>query len=158
MRQQQVLLSDVILSQVHHTASFVLTTMHLFILPCKGFEEASPLISTYVACLCLPRCNSGHRADGNSLRGCCISHVQDTFKYSLLLGFWTLSIVQISTNKKTQRFGNWICFHPQARGGHLLYKKPKAYLTTGDVRSKEGQPLETKRGYKHLTAGRVHGM
>jgi hypothetical protein len=36
---------------------------------------------------------------------------------SLLLGFWTLSIVQISTNKKTQRFGNWIYFRPQARVG-----------------------------------------
>jgi hypothetical protein len=30
--------------------------------------------------------------------------------FSLLLSFWTLSIVRISTNQKTQRFGNWICF------------------------------------------------
>jgi hypothetical protein len=29
---------------------------------------------------------------------------------SLLLSFWALSIVRISTNQKTQRFGNWICF------------------------------------------------
>jgi hypothetical protein len=40
----------------------------------------------------------------------------------LLLGFWTLFIVRNSINKKTQRFGNWICFCPQLRGGgHLLY-------------------------------------
>jgi hypothetical protein len=35
----------------------------------------------------------------------------------ILLGFRTLSIVRIflNTNKKTQRFGNWICFRPQVR-------------------------------------------
>jgi hypothetical protein len=31
---------------------------------------------------------------------------------SELLGFWTLSIVQYSENKGTQRFANWICFRP----------------------------------------------
>jgi hypothetical protein len=36
--------------------------------------------------------------------------------HSLLLGFWTLSIVRNSINKKTQRFGNWICPRPQVRG------------------------------------------
>jgi hypothetical protein len=34
-----------------------------------------------------------------------------------ILGFRTLSIVRIflNTNEKTQRFRNWICFHPQVR-------------------------------------------
>jgi hypothetical protein len=42
--------------------------------------------------------------------------------------------------QKTQRFGNWICFRLQARGGggHLLYRKIKACLSTGDARTKEG--------------------
>jgi hypothetical protein len=44
-------------------------------------------------------------------------------KYSLLLSFWTLSIVRISTNQKTQRFGNWICFRLQARGGAPTLQK-----------------------------------
>jgi hypothetical protein len=76
---------------------------------------------------------------------------------SLLLSFWTFSIVRISTNQKTQRFGNWICFWRWGRGGTYSTEKPKACLSMGDARTKEGQPLET-RGYKHLTAGRVHGM
>jgi hypothetical protein len=39
--------------------------------------------------------------------------------------------------QKTQRFGNWICFSLQARGGgHLLYRKTKACLSTGDARTK----------------------
>jgi hypothetical protein len=37
--------------------------------------------------------------------------------YSEALGFWTLTIVQNSKYKKTQHFGNWICFHPQVRTG-----------------------------------------
>jgi hypothetical protein len=52
--------------------------------------------------------------------------------------------------QKTQRFGNWICFRLQAMGGgHLLYrkKKPKACLSTGDARTKVGQPLETRGLY-----------
>jgi hypothetical protein len=32
--------------------------------------------------------------------------VKNSIKRSLLLSFWTLSIVRISTNQKTQRFGN----------------------------------------------------
>jgi hypothetical protein len=50
--------------------------------------------------------------------------ISEHFKYiisSLLLGFWTLSIVRNSINKKTQRFRNWICFSPQVRVEHLLY-------------------------------------
>jgi hypothetical protein len=39
------------------------------------------------------------------------------FMYSELLGFWALSIVRNSKYYKTQRFGNWICFCPQVRGG-----------------------------------------
>jgi hypothetical protein len=34
-----------------------------------------------------------------------------------------LSIIRISTNKKTQRFGNWICFRLQARGGAPTLQK-----------------------------------
>jgi hypothetical protein len=40
--------------------------------------------------------------------------------HSELLGFWTLSIVQYSRNYKTERFRNWICFHPQVKGGRNL--------------------------------------
>jgi hypothetical protein len=35
------------------------------------------------------------------------------------------SVVRNSKYKKPQRFGNWICFRPQVRGGrHLLYWVP----------------------------------
>jgi hypothetical protein len=40
----------------------------------------------------------------------------DGVQHSESLGFWTLSIVQVSKYQKTQRFGNWICFHPQVKG------------------------------------------
>jgi hypothetical protein len=47
--------------------------------------------------------------------------------------------------QKTQRFGNWICFHLQAWGGDTYStEKPKACLSTGDARTKGGQPLETR--------------
>jgi hypothetical protein len=46
--------------------------------------------------------------------------------------------------QKTQRFGNWICFRIQAGGGTYSTEKPKACLSTGDARTKEGQPLETR--------------
>jgi hypothetical protein len=39
-----------------------------------------------------------------------------TIIYSELLGFCTLYIVRYSTNYKTHRLGNWICFSPQVRG------------------------------------------
>jgi hypothetical protein len=65
--------------------------------------------------------------------------------HSFLLGFWTLSIVRNSINKETQRFGNWICFRPQVRGGTYSTKSlKKAYLATGDVKSQRGQALETR--------------
>jgi hypothetical protein len=35
---------------------------------------------------------------------------------SELLGIWTLSTVRHSKNYRMQRFGNWICCHPQVRG------------------------------------------
>jgi hypothetical protein len=46
--------------------------------------------------------------------------------------------------QKTQRFGNWICFRLQAKGGGGTYstEKPKACLSTGDARTKEGQSPE----------------
>jgi hypothetical protein len=34
-----------------------------------------------------------------------------------LLCFWTFSIIWYSKNYKKQRFGDWICFHPQVGGG-----------------------------------------
>jgi hypothetical protein len=44
-----------------------------------------------------------------------------SYTTSELLTFWTLRIVRNSKYQKTQRFGNWICFRPQVRGGgHLL--------------------------------------
>jgi hypothetical protein len=39
--------------------------------------------------------------------------------------------------QKTQRFGNWICFRLQARGGTNSTEKPKACLSTGDARTEE---------------------
>jgi hypothetical protein len=58
--------------------------------------------------------------------------------------------------QKTQHFGNWICFRLQAwRGGHLLYRKTKVCLSTGEQKKVN----HWKQGdYKHLTAGSVHGM
>jgi hypothetical protein len=47
------------------------------------------------------------------------------FSGSLLLSFRTLSIVRISTNQKTQRFGNGICFRPPAGGGTYSTKNQK---------------------------------
>jgi hypothetical protein len=44
-----------------------------------------------------------------------------TSEYEESLGFWTLSIVQNSKYKETERFGNWICFRPQMRGGGDIY-------------------------------------
>jgi hypothetical protein len=35
---------------------------------------------------------------------------------SEFVGLWTSPIVEYSTNKRTRRFGNWICFRPQAKG------------------------------------------
>jgi hypothetical protein len=45
--------------------------------------------------------------------------------------FWALSIVRNSKYQKTQCFGNWICFHPQVRGGrHLLCWVPRKELNS----------------------------
>jgi hypothetical protein len=43
---------------------------------------------------------------------------------SELLGFWTLSTVQNSKYYKTQRFRNWIYFHPNAMGGRRTLLGP----------------------------------
>jgi hypothetical protein len=43
--------------------------------------------------------------------------VYDTQNY----WFWTLTTVRHSRKQKTQRFGTWICFHPQVNGrSHLV--------------------------------------
>jgi hypothetical protein len=41
--------------------------------------------------------------------------MQLRFKYSELLWFWILPIIQYSKNKKEQCFGNWICVCPRVR-------------------------------------------
>jgi hypothetical protein len=41
-----------------------------------------------------------------------------------LLGVWTFSIVRYSTEEKTRRFGNCICFCPQVKVGEALSKGP----------------------------------
>jgi hypothetical protein len=74
-----------------------------------------------------------------------ITQKANILNHSLLLSFWTLSIVRISTNQKT-RFRNWICFRLKAReggGGTYSTEEPKTCLSTGDARTK-GQPLETR--------------
>jgi hypothetical protein len=47
----------------------------------------------------------------------CIFGISHLCIYSLLISFWTLSIVQISTNQKTQRFGNRSSFRNVAFSG-----------------------------------------
>jgi hypothetical protein len=64
----------------------------------------------------------------------------ELYTMSLLRSFWALSIVRISTNQKTQRFGNWICFHLQA-GGTYSTEKPKACLSTPPRRKTETDPV-----------------
>jgi hypothetical protein len=48
--------------------------------------------------------------------------------------YWVLGLCPLSgilkKHKITQCFENWICFHPQVRGGrHLLWARPKKILT-----------------------------
>jgi hypothetical protein len=76
--------------------------------------------------------------------------------YSLILSFWTLSIVRISTNRKhnVSETGSVSVFR---LGGRDTYstEKTKACLSTGE----QQKVNHWKQGdYKHLTAGRVHGM
>jgi hypothetical protein len=70
-----------------------------------------------------------------------ILYLLDKTEQSLLLSFWTLSIVRISTNRKhnVSETGSVSVFR---RGeGTYSTEKPKACLSTGDARTKEGQPL-----------------
>jgi hypothetical protein len=47
--------------------------------------------------------------------------IKDSGKSLRLLGSWILSIVRYpKEHKRTQRFGNWICFRPQATGWQTL--------------------------------------
>jgi hypothetical protein len=41
--------------------------------------------------------------------------------FSESLGLWTWSIVRDSKQLKTRRFGNWICFRLQVRGGRFNF-------------------------------------
>jgi hypothetical protein len=68
-------------------------------------------------------------------------------KHSLLLSFWTLSIVWISTNQKTQRFRNWICFRPQAGGGGGTYcTKKKKKLAFPQAMPEQKKVNHSKQG------------
>jgi hypothetical protein len=72
-------------------------------------------------------CNSQHEIQSNSLCFSPVSYKNNGDKK--LLGFWALPIVRNSTYWKAQRFGNWICFRPQVRGGrHLLCWIPCPHL------------------------------
>jgi hypothetical protein len=74
------------------------------------------------------------------------SRVVLSSKELLLLSFWTLSIVRISTNRKhnVSETGSVSAFRRGGGGGTYSTEKPKACLSTGDARTKEGQPLETR--------------
>jgi hypothetical protein len=68
---------------------------------------------------------------------------------SLLLSFWTLSIVRISTNRKhnVSETGSVSVFR-QGGGGTYSTEKPKACLSTGDARTHHRQnPLECIRTF-----------
>jgi hypothetical protein len=64
---------------------------------------------------------------------------------SLLLSFWTLSIVRISTNRKhnVSETGSVSVFR-RGGGGHLLYRTTKTCLSTGDARTEEGPTTRNK--------------
>jgi hypothetical protein len=61
--------------------------------------------------------------------------------------------------QKTQRFGNWISFRLQARGGgHILYRKNKK-LAFPQAMPEQKKVNHWKQGdYKHLTAGSVRTL
>jgi hypothetical protein len=48
-----------------------------------------------------------------------------------LLGVWALPFVRNSKYKKIQRFGNWICFHPQVK---IVNKSQRLVLSEGSNR------------------------
>jgi hypothetical protein len=59
--------------------------------------------------------------------------------------------------QKTQRFGNWICVRLQAGGAPILQKNQK--FAFPQVMPEQKKVNHWKQGdYKHLAAGRVHGM
>jgi hypothetical protein len=45
----------------------------------------------------------------------------DGVLHTELLFSWTFSIVWYSREQNTRRFGNWICFRPQVKGGEDTY-------------------------------------
>jgi hypothetical protein len=59
--------------------------------------------------------------------------------------------------QKTQRFENWICFRLQVGGGPTIQKNQK--LAFPQAMPEQKKVNHWKQGdYKHLSAGRVHGM
>jgi hypothetical protein len=76
----------------------------------------------------------------------------------LLLSFWTLFIVRISTNRKhnVSETGS-VSFFRRGGGAPTLQKNQK--LAFPQAMSEQKKVNHWKQGdYKHLTAGRVHGM
>jgi hypothetical protein len=51
----------------------------------------------------------GHTSSHENLQNICMQ--------AELLDLLTFSIVQYTREMKTRRFGNWICFRPQVKGG-----------------------------------------
>jgi hypothetical protein len=77
----------------------------------------------------------------------------------LLLSFWTLSIVQISTNRKQtiSETGSVSVFRRWGAGAPTLQKNQK--LAFPQAMPEQKKVNHWKQGdYKHLNAGRVHGM
>jgi hypothetical protein len=77
---------------------------------------------------------------------------------SLLLSFWTLSIVRISTNRKhnVSETGSVSIFR---WGGGDTYSTEKQKFAFPQAMPEQKEVNYWKQGdYKHLTAGRVHGM
>jgi hypothetical protein len=68
------------------------------------------------------------------------NHQDNKNQQSLLLSFWTLSIVRISTNRKhnVSETGSVSVFRRGGRGTYST-EKPKACLSTGDARTKESE-------------------
>jgi hypothetical protein len=57
--------------------------------------------------------NLQHVADSGRFRRWCITH--------RIAGFLDFPVVRYSREQKTRRFGNWICFRPQMKGGEDTY-------------------------------------
>jgi hypothetical protein len=81
----------------------------------------------------------------------------DKHKYTSLLSIWTLSIVRISTNRKHKVSETGSVSILRRGGAPTLQKNHK--LAFPQAMPEQKKFNHWKQGdYKHLTAGRVHGM